>query len=255
MLACKGADSLDCLTPQQVNSLKKFYAGGKDGQGRSIFPGYAMGDEFGGWGDWILGHGPGAGSGLQYVQNYFRYMVMDDPKWNVLTADVDVSLKKAKEKTATDVDATNPDLSGFAARGGKLILYHGWNDPAISPWNSIHYYQSVQTQVGPQKTDSFMRLYMAPGVEHCNGGPGPNSFGQTGHPTAVGPKFGLFDALEDWVEKDVPAGDVVATKYAPAPPGVYKVVMTRPLCPYPMVAKYKGTGNTSDAANFVCSKE
>ena len=255
VLLCKGADSLECLTQQQVNSLKKYYSGGDDGHERSIFPGFTMGDEASAWRDWVLGQGPGSGSGLQYVQNYFRYMVTDDPKWNILTANVDASLERATEKTAIDLDATNPDLSRFKARGGKLIVYHGWSDPAISPWNSIAYYESVQKLMGEQKTESFMRLYMAPGMEHCVGGPGPNFFGQLGLPTAKGAKFGLFDALEDWVEKGIPAADVVATKYAPGAPSESSVTMTRPLCPYPMVAKYKGAGDTNDAANFVCSKE
>ncbi len=254
VLLCKGEDSLDCLSPQQVNSLKKYYSGGADDQGRPIFPGFAMGDEANGWRDWVLGHGPGSGSGSHYVQNYFRYMVMDDPKWNLLTAKVDVSLHKAIEKTASDLDATNPDLSRFASRGGKLIVYHGWNDPAISPWNSIEYYESVEKKMGEKETESFMQLYMVPGMEHCIGGPGPNSFGQLGLPTAKGSKFGLFDALEDWVEKDVLPTDIVATKYASGPQGGNKVTMTRPICPYPMVAKYKGTGDTNDSSNFVCIK-
>jgi Tannase and feruloyl esterase len=248
VLLCKAADSLDCLTQPQVSSVKKYYAGGEDGHGRSLFPGFSMGDEKS-WGAWIVGHGPGSGSGPGYVQNYFRYMVSGDPKFNILTADVDKSLQQAVERTAGDLDATNPDLTPLAKRGGKLIMYHGWNDPAISPWNSIAYYENVQKAMGPEKAASFLRLYMAPGMEHCAGGPGPASFGQLGIPTTNGPKYGVFDALVDWVEKDVPAETVVATKYTDD-----KAVMTRPLCPYPAVAKYKGAGDTNDAANFVCSK-
>jgi feruloyl esterase len=180
-------------------------------------------------------------------------MVSGDPNWNVLTADVDASLDAATKKTAADLDATNPDLSSFASRGGKLILYHGWNDPAIPPGNTIAYYDSVQTKMGQSQSESFIRLYMAPGVEHCAGGPGPSYFGQLGLPTGKGSKYGLFDALEDWVEKDVPAAEVVASKYAQGPKGDPVVTMTRPLCPYPRVAKYKGTGDTNDSANFACS--
>jgi Tannase and feruloyl esterase len=249
VLLCKGADSLDCLTQPQVDSLEAFYAGGVDSYGKSIFPGYVMGDESA-WREWVLGAGPGAGYGVQYVQNYFRYMVTGDAKWSLLQADVDASLAAAIKETSTALDSTNPDLSPFSARGGKLIMYHGWDDPAISPWNSIAYYQSVQKTMSPEKTDSFMRLYMAPGVEHCVGGPGPSSFGQMGLATAVGPKYGIFDVLVDWVEKGVPAADVIATKYTPD----NKVLMARPLCPYPAVAKYKGAGDTNDASNFACSK-
>lgn len=250
-LLCKGEDSTDCLTQPQVNSLKALYAGATDKHGQSIFPGFAMGDEADGWRDWVLGHGPGSGSGIQYVQNYFRYMVMNDPAWNILTASVDSSLQKAKEETSSALDATDPDLSRFAARGGKLILYHGWNDPAISPWNSIGYYKSVQKQMGEQKTASFMQLYMAPGMEHCLGGPGASWFGQFGLPTAKGSKYGVFDALEDWVEKGTTPSNIVATKYA----GGTKVLMTRPLCQYPLVPKYKGAGDTNDASNFSCVRD
>ena len=173
---------------------------------------------------------------------------------NVLTADVSTLLQQATKMTAQDLDATNPDLSAFKARGGKLILYHGWNDPAISPWNSIAYYGSVQKAMSPPVAASFVRLYMAPGMEHCAGGPGPSAFGQLGIPTTGGPKFGVFDALVDWVEKDVPAGQVVATKYATGE-GAPKVVMTRPLCPYPAIAHYKGTGDTNAASSFACRKD
>jgi Tannase and feruloyl esterase len=253
VLLCKGADSLDCLTQPQINSLKSYYSGGRDSHGGSLLPGLIAGDESGAWREWVVGEAPGTGAGSAFVQNYFRYMVTGDPRWNVLTANVDASLKAATEKTAVDLDATNPVLNRFASRGGKLILYHGWNDPAIPPGNTIAYYESVEKQMGQSQSESFMRLYMAPGVEHCAGGPGPSFFGQLGLPTAKGSKYGLFDALEDWVEKAVPAGEVVASKYAPGPKGDPVVTMTRPLCPYPAIAKYKGTGDTNDSTNFACS--
>jgi len=249
VLLCKGSDTLDCLTEPQLHSLKTFYGGGKDDQGKSFFPGYVMGDETS-WSDWVLGNGPGAGSGVQYVQNYFRYMVTDDPKWNILTANVDSSLQEAVAKTAADLDSTNADLSGLHARGGKLILYHGWNDPAISPWNTIAYYKNVQKKMGDAEAGKFVRLYMVPGMEHCVGGPGPSAFGQLGIATTGDPKYGAFDALVGWVEKGTPPDTVIATKYGPD----NKVLMTRPLCPYPEVAKYKGSGDTNDAANFACSQ-
>jgi feruloyl esterase len=251
VLLCKEEDSLTCLTGLQLNSLRKYYSGGNDSAGKAIFPGMSMGDEAGGWPAWIVGEGPGSGSGSSYVENYFRYMVTGDTKWNVLTAKVDESLAEAVSKTAVDLDSTNPDLSAFAARGGKLILYHGWNDPAISPWNTIAYYQSVQQSMGAGKAAGFLELYMAPGMEHCAGGPGPSAFGQLGISTEGSSKYGVFDALVDWVEKGVPSGAVVATKYD----ADKKVVMTRPLCPYPRIAKYKGTGDSNDAANFACAKD
>ena len=255
VLQCKAGDSLDCLTAPQVTALKKYYAGGSDGRGHSLFPGYAMGDEAGAWGSWVVGQGPGGASGLNYARNFLRYMVMNDPKFNILTADVATLLDQAVRTTAPDLDAINADLTAFKARGGKLIMYHGWDDPAISPWNSIGYYESVQKTMGAEPTASFMRLYMVPGMEHCVRGPGPAAFGQLGIPTSSGPKYGVFDQLVDWVEKDVPAGNVIATKYAAGEDGKPKVEMTRPLCPYPAVAHYKGSGDTNNASSFSCGKE
>ena len=252
VLLCKGEETLDCLTPRQIETLKSLYTGLVDRGGKTIFPGFAVGGETG-WDEWVIGQDPTGASGIRYVENYFRYMVTGDPRWNALTADPAKSLRQSQEKMAPDLDSTNPDLDKFASRGGKLILYHGWNDQAISPWNTIDYYRTVQKKMSAAKTDSFLRLYMAPGVEHCVGGPGPGSFGQFGLETAKGPKYGLFDSLMDWVEKGSPDEDITATKYSPGENGKMKVVMTRPLCAYPKVVKYKGAGDMNDAANFTCT--
>jgi feruloyl esterase len=254
VLLCKADDSRDCLTAPQVAAAKMLYAGGANAQGKQIFPGYMPGAEDGpnGWSQWIIGTGPGKASGAVYVENYFRYIVFNDATWNLLTANVDKALHAADEETARSVNATDPDLRRFQARGGKLILYHGWNDPAISPLNSINYYESVIANMGSQQAESFIRLYMVPGMQHCFPGPGPNSFGQTGHITAKGTDYGIYDDLEQWVENGTAPGEIIATKYVED--DVAKgVQMTRPLCPYPQVAKYKGAGNTSDSANFVCA--
>ena len=129
--------------------------------------------------------------------------------------------------------AISPDLSAFKARGGKLLMYHGWNDTAISAGNSINYYSSVLAKMG-QKQDNFVRLFMAPGMQHCGNGPGPNQVNYMG-------------ALERWREGSTAPDQLIASHVANN-----RVDMTRPLCPYPQVATYKGTGSTNDAANFVC---
>ncbi len=140
-----------------------------------------------------------------------------DPKWNVLTADIDETLRQSREKSAADLDSTNPDLSQFAGRGGKLILYHGWNDPAISPWNTIAFYKEVQRTMGEEKADSFH----APLHESGNGALLRRPRGQRvwavrlKHRKRAG-TMDLFDSLQDWVEKGSPANDVVAAKYARA---------------------------------------
>lgn len=250
VLLCKQDDELDCLTQPQIETLKMLYGGVKDERGGSLLPGASMGDETG-WKDWIVGGDPTASYGSRYVTNYVRYMVAN-PKINVLTADPDELLGQSREKNAADLDATDPDLSRFAARGGKLILFHGWDDPAIAPGYTINYFDSVKKQMGAEKTDSFARLYLVPGMEHCYGGPGANRFGQYGFETAAGPKHGLFDSLENWVEKGSPLENVVATHYEAGPDGTIKPVFTRPLCAYPKVAKYSGSGDTNDAAHFAC---
>ncbi len=251
VLLCKGDESTDCLTQPQIDELRTMYSGPKDSHGNSLFPGFTPGDETS-WKEWVVGEAPGASAGAGYVLGDFRYIVTGDPKWNVLTADPDASLRLSVDRTAADLDAVNPDLTRFEARGGKLILYHGWNDQAIAPANTVAYFTSVEHRMGAQ-TASFARLYMAPGVEHCTSGPGPSAFGQLGIPTAKGEKFGLFDALVKWVEKDSPPGDIVATKYSSQETGGAKVVMTRPLCPWPKVAKYNGSGDPNDAASFACT--
>jgi feruloyl esterase len=250
VLRCKGEETLECLTQPQVDALRSLYQGARDGRGEVFFPGLAMGDETG-WSGWIMGADPEASISSRYVRNYFRYFVAD-PKWNALTADVDASLRTSRQKSAADLDATDPDMSRFAAHGGKLILYHGWNDPAVSPWNTITYYQDVRKTMGDRKADAFARLYMVPGMEHCEGGPGASALGQMGIPTAKGPDYGLFDSLQSWVEKGSPAEDVTATKYSRGDNGAQKPVMTRPLCAYPRAASYKGAGDTNDASSFTC---
>ncbi len=252
-LLCKGADERTCLTVPQVASLKKLYAGGRNSHGDSILPGYAPGaeDGRGGWVPWLIGNGPGGSSSSVYLENYFRYMVFEDPTWNPLTAKVDTALHTADEKTAHALNATDTDLHNFQARGGKLILYHGWNDPAIPSVNTINYYNGVVHAMGAAAADSFVRLYMVPGMQHCFGGPGPTSFGQFGTTTAKGPAHGIYQALEDWVEKGQAPGSIVATKYTDDNPSK-PPAMTRPLCPYPQVATYKGAGDSNDSDNFDC---
>lgn len=254
-LLCKGTASRNCLTAPQIVSLKKLYSGGQTANGTKLFPGAMPGAEEGpgGWSLWITGQAPGLSLYGGFLENYFRYMVFEDPTWNALTANVETAERTADEKTARALNAIDPDLRRFESHGGKLILYHGWNDPAISPVNTINYYKSVTAALGQEKTTRFVRLYMVPGMQHCIGGPGATWFGQLGTVTADGPKQGIFDALEQWVEKDAAPGDIVATKYTGDNP-TKPVQMTRPLCPYPQIAKYKGSGDTNNYTSFVCEQ-
>jgi hypothetical protein len=245
-LLCKQDDELTCLTAPQVASLKKIYAGGSDSEGRLIFPGLMPGDEVHQWNSWLVGDGPDASL---YTQNYFRYMVFDDPSWNALTANTDAAVHAADAKTAQALNATDPDLTRFAARGGKLILYHGWNDPAISPLNSIQYYEQVQANMGEAKTADFLRLYVVPGMGHCFGGPGGRPLDSSVRPRRGGRNTASSTPSNNGKSRTPRPAPSSQPKYGAA----RKVEVTRPLCPYPQAARYDGKGDPNDSASFTCT--
>jgi feruloyl esterase len=157
----------------------------------------------------------------------------------------------AEKAVGHTLNSDKLDFAEFKKRGGKLMQWHGWTDSLVTPLGSIDYYKRVMAaQEAPSKTQDFYRLFMAPGVDHCGGGPGPNQFGQAGG--NGDPEHDIVAALYHWVEKGIAPGKVIATKYVDNDPAK-GVVMTRPLCPYPQVAKYKGSGDANNAANFVCA--
>jgi feruloyl esterase len=211
----------------------------------------------------ITGDVPGQGGISIYGLNYFRYMVFENPAWDFRTVSAERALQIADEKTAQMLDATDPDLRRFKARGGKLILYHGWSDPFVPPLGTVNYYDSVVAKMGLQETETFIHLYMVPGMHHLDGGPGPNFFGQfdfatinpklQGFAAATDPQHNISSALEQWVEKGTAPGSIIAAKYVNDTDPAQGVKMTRPLCPYPQIATYRGTGDTNDAVNFVCT--
>ena len=255
-MLCNAGDSDKCLTAPQVTALKKLYAGAHGAPGHMIFPGYLPGaeDGGGGWATWITGMAPGKSLLFAFGVGFYTNMVYEKKDWNYKDANIEQILKDAGEKTAAKLNSADPDLSKFKARGGKLILYHGWNDPAISALNSINYYESVLKLMGEKGTEAFARLYMVPGMQHCGDGPGATSFGAQGTVQgAEDAEHNVSVALEQWVEKGIAPGTVIATKYEEDNPAK-GVKITRPLCAYPATAKYKGSGDTNDAANFVCQK-
>jgi feruloyl esterase len=241
-LLCKGAEDNSCLTKPQLAALKELYAGLRDAKGKLIFPGYSSSGEAdpAGWGPWITGPAPERSAMHLFSTNFFRNIVHSDPAWDYKKFDVKTELAAAA-KTAQVFNSTDPNLKAFRARGGKLILYHGWCDAAIPAQAVIDYYQAVQKKMGAKNAASFVRLFLAPGVQHCGGGSGPNDFGQGGAPKGD-PGANIAAALERWVEKGVAPERIVAKRQN----------RTRPLCAYPKVARYKGSGSTDDAANFDC---
>jgi len=252
-LLCKTADSNACLTQPQVTTLKKLYQGAHDSKGQQIFPGFVPGGEEGGggWGLWITGAAPGKALLFAFEGGFFSDMVYDKADWDYKKANLDEAVAAADAKYANVLNATETNMKPFASRGGKLIIYHGWNDSGISPLNTVNYYESVQNKMGKQEADSFLRLYMVPGMQHCGGGPGPDVFGQMGFSSSNDSQHNMYMALEQWVEKSAAPTTVIATKQPGGDASAVK--MTRPLCAYPQVAKYKGSGDTNDAANFVCA--
>jgi feruloyl esterase len=230
-LLCREADRDDCLTAQQIEAVKMGYAPARRKNGELIYPGLVPGGETG-W-DMLTGAKPEPGS---IDVGMFRFVAHEDPAWDWRTFDLDRDTSLI-DKKAGFIDAVNPDLSAYRARGGKLLIYHGWNDGgsggAISPLNTIKYYASVLARMGSSQQD-WLRLFMLPGMAHCGGGPGPN-------------QVNWMPALERWRESGIAPDRLTASRVSDK-----HVNMTRPICPYPAVAKYNGVGSTNDAANFVC---
>jgi feruloyl esterase len=243
-LLCQGVENDQCLTAPQVQSLRAIYAGLRDGKGKQVYPGYALSGEAepGGWGAWITGPAPEKSALFAFSTNFFKYMVYGDEDWDYRKFDLARDLAAAR-KTAVHLSAVNPDLRAFQARGGKLILYHGWCDAAIPGQAAIDYYQSVVRKMGAKRAGQFVRLFMAPGVQHCGGGAGPNTFGQGSAPKGD-PAQSIAAAMLAWVEEGKAPEQIVAMRKG----------RTRPLCAYPKTARYKGSGSTDDAANFECAQ-
>ena len=193
-------------------------------------PGLAYGSE-GNWTD--LGWSVSARTtGL----DHYRYLIYNDAEWPLAKFNAETDPAKLEDGVSGDIDARNPDLKPFFSRGGKLLMYHGWADPQISPLAPIQYYEQVRRiagSTGSNIANSF-RLFVAPGMAHCGGGEGPNDFDKIG-------------TLEQWVEKGTAPAMIVASHSKGG-----AVDRTRPLCPYPQVATYKGSGSIDEAANFAC---
>jgi feruloyl esterase len=255
VLLCKGDETNACLTQPQITALNALYSSMRGASGDVLFPGYSPGGELGenGWGPWILGAAPRQSLLYAFGTRYFADMVYSDPQWKLESFTVDQALADAVRVTAKSVDSTDPDLRPFIRHGGKLILYHGWSDAAIPPTSTIDYYQSVRSAIGAKIEDSSVRLFMAPGMQHCGEGPGPNDFGQNGNVSSSDDaQHNIHLALESWVEKGIAPQSIIATKYEGN--GLsHKVVMTRPLCAWPKIATYKGTGDPNNAASFTCT--
>ena len=241
---CSGdVDGPSCFTTAQIKTLEKIYDGVKI-NGKQFFPGQPLGAEIqamgpngmsSGWEPWTVTQ-TGRSLDAQFGESFLRYIAFSkpDPQFDLSKFNFDTDVEKMSA-AARLMDATDADLSRFQSRGGKIVMYFGWADPALTPFMGIDYYEKVEAQMGLSTTD-FFRLFMVPGMFHCRGGVGVST----------------FDALTpvvQWVEKTVPPDQIIGSRVVDE-----KVVRTRPLCPYPQVAKYKGSGSIDDASNFACAK-
>jgi feruloyl esterase len=232
VLECQGDEGPACLTAPQVESARKLYSSATNPRTKQqIFPGLAPGSELG----WAVPAGP---QPVQIPYDYFKYVVFKDPNWDYRTLNFDGDIALADQTDNGTTNATDTNLKVFFAHGGKLLQYHGWSDPVISPLNSVNYYESVLDAMGGMsKVKDSYRLFMIPGMSHCRSGEGVNSFDS-------------ISTVEQWVEKGKAPDQVIASRVRDG-----KTDRMHPLCPYPQVAVYKGTGSTDDAKNFVCANE
>ena len=226
VLACSGADNESCLTPPQVELARKMIAAAKYSNGKEFWPGFEPGSELG----WAAEAGP---EPADFQVDHFKYVVFKDPNWDFRSIDPDSDIARAEAADNGVIDVKTADLSAFTRRKGKLIFYHGWTDQLVAPQATVDYYKRVQDST--QNASESVRLFMVPGMNHCVGGEGPNV-------------FDMVSALDAWVDKNEAPEQVVASHSTAG-----KVDRTRPLCPYPQVAKYKGTGSIDEYTNFVCT--
>jgi feruloyl esterase len=240
-LLCKTGSGPDCLSAAQLAALRKVYAGSRNPRtGAKILSGFTPGGEAeaNGWGRWIAGPDGDIKQSLLYgfAGNFFGYIVYADAAYDLKRFNFDSDLKMTDEKFAPIFSSYSADLSAFKARGGKLIQYHGWSDPAIPALDSIDYYRSVQAKMGP--TGDFYRLFMAPGMLHCSGGPGPNV-------------LATLPAITQWVEQSKPPEVLIATRFRDNDP-LKPVERVRPLCAFPARAVWDGRGEQNSPANYRC---
>ena len=223
-LACKGADADSCLTAPQLKMVEQFYGGVKNSKGELIFSGQALGNPLPALRGPAAGAQPGGGYDTVRIWGFQNA----DYDWKSFNLDRDMPIINSK---VGFVDAVEPDLSKFKARGGKLLLYAGWGDTTITPENTVLYYDNLKAKMGKNQ-DDWTRLFLVPGMAHCRGGDGPNT-------------FDLIGTMEAWKEKGVAPSQMTAFNPQSG--------LSRPLCPYPQYAKYKGSGNVKDASNWACA--
>jgi hypothetical protein len=234
-----GTDQPGCFTGAQIAAITRIHSDVQS-QGKRLFPGFPVGSEVvgpNGQSGWLgqMVDGPNAqGAWPRFAEGFLRYMLFPEKDAKLSLSQFDIDKDPPRATLAAQIlNATDVDLSAFERHGGKLLMYFGWADPQLNPLMGVEYYERVAEKMGPATAD-FFRLFMVPGMFHCGGGVGTS----------------VFDAatpLLNWVESGTAPEHIAASRVVDG-----KVARTRPLCAYPAVARYKGTGSTDDAASFTC---
>jgi len=229
VLQCTGQDDATCLTPAQIQSAQTMYAGATHPATQTrVMPGLAYGSELG----WAV---IGSPQPILYAADAFKYIVHKDPAWEGSRFDPAADFDRALAADPDDaIGSTNPDLRAFFGRGGKLLLYHGWSDAQVTPYNTIEFFQKVVAANGGNGVGTSVQLYLLPGVNHCQGGPGPDTFDKVA-------------AMESWIATGAAPVRIEASQRISG-----TVARTRPLCPFGQVARWDGIGTTDAAASFSC---
>jgi hypothetical protein len=238
---CAGdTNTPDCFTGAQIEGLKKVYDGPRDSKGRQLFPGMPVGGEAmvpeGRNNELHSGWERTAGQSFGLAESFMKYMAFDPapgPTYDFHTFNFDVDPQRMTS-TGLRIDATIPDLTAVRMRGGKIVHYHGWADPGVTPKMSVGYYEAAKKAMGAKETDEFYRFFPVPGMFHCGGGPGCGN-------------VDWLTAVVNWVEKGQAPSMVVGAHIEGG-----KTTRTRPICAYPQVAEYKGSGSIDTAENFAC---
>ena len=259
-IQCPAADGPTCLNPDQVAAMKVYYTGSTNlSTGAIIAPGNARGSETSD--PAALGFALNESSTEPTFDSLFKWVF--GLTWQWQTFDFNKDMATVDQVLAADLNANSTDLRPFVIKGGKLVLYHGFADPLIPSQTTINYYDALmQTMTGGTsgqslaQTQQFARLFMAPGMWHCMGGPGPNAFGGSIQQQAPSydPKYDLLSGLVQWVERGIPPKSVIATKYM-GDAAQSAIEMQRPLCPYPQFPHYNGTGDSTVAQSYTCSAD
>ncbi|MEP7004561.1 MAG: tannase/feruloyl esterase family alpha/beta hydrolase [Sphingomonas bacterium] len=226
-VTCRDGHTTGCLSGEQVQAARALYSGPRDPSGKALYYGRPIGSEL----SWNIF------DASAFAESFIRYMTTEEPQpFDLASVSYDATALAHYNAQAGVFNALNPDIREFQRKGGKLIMWHGWGDAGVPPMSSIEYYRAVRRTVGAG-TDAFVKLYMLPGVGHCGFGEGPDM-------------INLVDAMIAWAEDGVPPGAVQASRR-----NYGRTVQTRPIYPFPMTARYTGTGDRNSATAFVGSRQ